>query len=46
MRHLLTDLQNHPSSWAFARPVNKEEVTDYYDVIEEPMGASLLPVCG
>lgn len=34
MRRLLTDLQNHPASWAFARPVNAEEVTDYYEVIK------------
>lgn len=37
MRRLLTDLQNHPASWAFSRPVNGEEVTDYYEVIKEPM---------
>lgn len=27
MRRLLTDLQNHPASWAFARPVNGDEVS-------------------
>lgn len=37
MRRLLTDIQNHPASWAFARPVNGEEVTDYYDVVTSPM---------
>ncbi|KAI9728538.1 MAG: histone acetyltransferase [Cirrosporium novae-zelandiae] len=35
--HLLSDLQNHSSSWPFTQPVNGEEVTDYYDVIKEPM---------
>lgn len=35
--HLLNDLQNHPNSWPFLAPVNKDEVLDYYDVIKEPM---------
>lgn len=38
MKRLLTLLVDHPSSWAFANPVNAAEVTDYYDVIKEPMG--------
>ncbi|SGY99995.1 BQ5605_C034g11320 [Microbotryum silenes-dioicae] len=37
MKKLLTLLIDHPSSWAFASPVNAAEVTDYYDVIKEPM---------
>ncbi|GAA5909237.1 bromodomain-containing protein [Sporobolomyces salmoneus] len=37
MKKLLTLLVDHPSSWAFANPVNAQEVTDYYDVIKEPM---------
>ncbi|KAG0148059.1 hypothetical protein CROQUDRAFT_42006 [Cronartium quercuum f. sp. fusiforme G11] len=37
MRHLLTDMQNSASAWPFAKPVNAEEVTDYYDVIKSPM---------
>ncbi|BGP41000.1 histone acetyltransferase [Rhodotorula kratochvilovae] len=37
MKKLLTLLIDHPSSWAFANPVNAQEVTDYYDVIKEPM---------
>ncbi|GAA6019847.1 hypothetical protein JCM10207_003720 [Rhodosporidiobolus poonsookiae] len=37
MKKLLTLLVDHPSSWAFANPVNAEEVTDYYNVIKEPM---------
>lgn len=35
---LLSELQNHPSSWPFVQPVNREEVPDYYEVIKEPMG--------
>ncbi|BGP32977.1 histone acetyltransferase [Rhodotorula toruloides] len=37
MKKLLTLMIDHPSSWAFANPVNAEEVTDYYNVIKEPM---------
>ncbi|KAK3382369.1 histone acetyltransferase GCN5-like protein [Lasiosphaeria ovina] len=40
--HLLNDLQNHPSSWPFLMPVNKDEVADYYDVIKEPMDLSTM----
>lgn len=32
MQRLLTDLLAHPSAWPFMKPVNKEEVQDYYDV--------------
>lgn len=38
MERLLSDLQQHPLSWAFLQPVNAEEVPDYYEVIKEPMG--------
>lgn len=38
MKRLLTLLVDHPSAWAFANPVNAAEVTDYYDVIKQPMG--------
>lgn len=31
--------QNHPSSWPFRKPVDRDEVPDYYDVIRFPMGA-------
>jgi histone acetyltransferase len=42
--HLLNDMQNHPSSWPFMQPVDKNEVTDYYDVITEPMDLSTMEV--
>ncbi|KAH8921088.1 Bromodomain-containing protein [Atractiella rhizophila] len=42
MQKILADLQNHPSSWAFQRPVNKEEVQDYYEVIKNPMDLETL----
>jgi len=38
MKKLLGDLQDHPQAWAFQRPVNGDEVIDYYDVIKKPMG--------
>ncbi|KAF7730997.1 histone acetyltransferase [Apophysomyces ossiformis] len=37
MRHLVSELQRHQHSWPFAEPVNADLVTDYYDVIGEPM---------
>ncbi|KAL8280827.1 hypothetical protein RQP46_006831 [Phenoliferia psychrophenolica] len=37
MEKLLLLMNQHPSSWAFTTPVNAAEVTDYYDVIKEPM---------
>ncbi|KAI5954451.1 GCN5 [Candida jiufengensis] len=39
---LFSELQNHPSAWPFAVPVNKEEVPDYYEVIKEPMDLSTM----
>lgn len=38
MRHLVSELRAHAHSWPFHEAVNAEEVTDYYDVITEPMG--------
>jgi len=43
MERLLSDLQQHPLSWAFLQPVNGEEVPDYYEVIKEPMGTHTRP---
>ena len=31
-------IREHPSSWPFHHPVNREEVADYYDVIKDPIG--------
>jgi hypothetical protein len=38
MRHLVSELRAHAHSWPFHEAVNADEVTDYYDVITEPMG--------
>jgi len=35
--HLLNEMQNHQSAWPFQKPVNPEEVPDYYNVITEAM---------
>lgn len=43
MEKLLSELQGHTLAFAFQKPVNPDEVPDYYDVIKEPMGASLPP---
>jgi histone acetyltransferase len=42
MKHVLTDMQNAPAAWPFAKPVNKDEVADYYLLVQEPMGSSSL----
>ena len=42
MRHLVTELSTHRDAWPFQQPVNGDEVTDYYEVIKEPMGKSII----
>lgn len=34
---LLTNVKQHGHAWPFIKPVNAEEVTDYYDMIKHPM---------
>ena len=45
MERLFSDLEQHPLSWAFLRPVDPEEVPDYYEIIKDPMGACLPHAC-
>jgi histone acetyltransferase len=40
MNRLLSEMQNHASSWPFREPVKLEDAADYYEVIEQPMGPS------
>ncbi|KAL1920273.1 uncharacterized protein VTP21DRAFT_1419 [Calcarisporiella thermophila] len=42
MRQLVSELQNHNSSWPFLQPVNKDDVADYYEVIKDPMDLATL----
>ncbi|WAQ83038.1 hypothetical protein PtA15_3A404 [Puccinia triticina] len=44
IHHLLTSLQSHPSAWPFTKPINKDEVTDYYAVIKTPMDLETIEV--
>ncbi|KAK6338678.1 histone acetyltransferase [Orbilia brochopaga] len=37
LQHILNEMQNHASAWPFQRPVSREDVADYYEVIKEPM---------
>ena len=45
MNRLLSEMQNHASSWPFREPVKLSDAADYYDVIEQPMGSSFFPFC-
>ena len=40
MNRLLSEMQNHASSWPFREPVKLSDAADYYEVIEQPMGPS------
>jgi histone acetyltransferase len=42
MQMILTEMQNHAAAWPFVQPVNKEEVPDYYLVVQEPMDLSTM----
>ncbi|OQE37692.1 hypothetical protein PENCOP_c009G01963 [Penicillium coprophilum] len=37
MRRFLNHIQNHKRAWPFVSPVKKDEVPNYYKVIESPM---------
>lgn len=41
MNRLLSEMQNHASSWPFREPVKLSDAADYYEVIEQPMGKRL-----
>lgn len=38
MLFLVEEMQNYTHAWPFLEPVNIDEVTDYYDIIKDPMG--------
>ncbi|XP_065836965.1 histone acetyltransferase KAT2A-like [Oscarella lobularis] len=37
LKQLYVQLKNHPDSWPFHKPVDQNDVPDYYDVIKFPM---------
>lgn len=37
-KSILNQVKNHHASWPFVKPVDKNEVPDYYDYIPYPMG--------
>lgn len=36
-RDVLRSIKEHPSAWPFLKPVDKNEVWDYYDIIRDPI---------
>lgn len=42
LRRFLYDIQNHNQAWPFLKPVDRDEVPDYYNVITEPMDLSTM----
>lgn len=42
LRRFLAQIQDHKQAWPFLKPVNKDEVPDYYNVIEMPMDLSTM----
>ncbi|CDM37906.1 hypothetical protein DTO013E5_7245 [Penicillium roqueforti] len=42
LRRFLNQIQNHEHAWPFVKPVDKDEVPDYYDVIVSPMDLSTI----
>ncbi|KAH7316527.1 histone acetyltransferase GCN5-like protein [Stachybotrys elegans] len=42
LRRFLYQIQNHKQAWPFLKPVNKDEVPGYYDVITTPMDLSTM----
>lgn len=41
-RRFLYQIQNHNQAWPFLKPVDKDEVPDYYNVITSPMDLSTM----
>ncbi|KAI0531873.1 histone acetyltransferase GCN5-like protein [Xylaria digitata] len=42
LQRFLSQIQLHKQAWPFLNPVNKDEVTDYYNVITSPMDLSTI----
>lgn len=42
LRRFLSQIQNHKEAWPFLKPVDGDEVLDYYNVITSPMDLSTM----
>lgn len=42
LRRFLDEIQNHNQAWPFLKPVNKDEIPEYYEVITTPMDLSTI----
>ncbi|KAG1054501.1 hypothetical protein G6F43_003486 [Rhizopus delemar] len=42
MLYLVEEMQNYTHAWPFLEPVKSDEVTDYYEIIKEPMDLTTL----
>ncbi|KAI0855492.1 histone acetyltransferase GCN5-like protein [Xylaria cubensis] len=42
LQRFLSQIQFHKQAWPFLNPVNRDEVTDYYNVITSPMDLSTI----
>ncbi|KAI0481475.1 histone acetyltransferase GCN5-like protein [Xylaria cf. heliscus] len=42
LRRFLSQIQFHKQAWPFLHPVNRDDVTDYYDVIASPIDLSTI----
>ncbi|KAI0432710.1 histone acetyltransferase GCN5-like protein [Xylaria sp. FL1042] len=42
LRRFLSQIQFHKQAWPFLHPVNRDDVTDYYDVITSPIDLSTI----
>ena len=42
MRHVHAAVCEHADSWPFSEPVDGEEVTDYYDIVKEPIDLKMI----
>lgn len=38
LQSVLKEVRNHRAAWPFTDPVDTDEVTDYLDVVSDPIG--------
>ncbi|CEP08954.1 hypothetical protein [Parasitella parasitica] len=42
MVHIVEEMQNYTHAWPFLEPVSADDVTDYYDIVKDPMDLATL----